>query len=110
MSLFGLGGTFGFTIGPLVCSGYVTLLGMHRLPILTLFPAVALAQKVVPEGRSLVSSIVIGLALGIAGLLMPLTGKIADAVGIRMVLNVVAFIPLAALLLIRKLPEPGNKV
>jgi len=254
MSLFGLGGTFGFTFGPLVCSGYVTLMGMHRLPILTLFgvlvfavlfimipasngsghtqkdffgslkksigkvwkpvvliwsiacsrafveqalltfipvltaaeghslmsvggilslftvggsvsalvcghladrigfkpiyyfsfalsspslllfiqatgwqlyplafisgflllatlfPAVALAQKVVPQSRSLVSSIVMGLALGISGLLMPLTGKIADAVGIRMVLNFVAFIPLAALLLIHKLPEPGNKV
>ncbi len=80
------------------------------LLLATLFPAVALAQKVAPEGRSLVSSIVIGLALGIAGLLMPLTGKIADAVGIRMVLNFVAFIPMAALLLIRKLPEPGNKV
>jgi MFS transporter, FSR family, fosmidomycin resistance protein len=78
------------------------------LLLATLFPAVALAQKVVPEGRSLVSSIVIGLALGIAGLLMPLTGKIADAVGIRMVLNFVAFIPMAALLLIRKLPEPAN--
>jgi len=75
----------------------------------TLFPAVALAQKVAPEGRSLVSSIVIGLALGIAGLLMPLTGKIADTVGIRMVLNFIACIPLAALLLVRKLPEPGNE-
>jgi FSR family fosmidomycin resistance protein-like MFS transporter len=252
MSLFGLGGTLGFTLGPLVCSAYVTLLGMHRLPILTLFgvlvfavlfvmipasngsghaqkdffgslrksigkvwkpivligsiacsralveqalltfipvltaaeghslmsvgsilslftvggsvsalvcghladrigfkpiyyfsfalsspslllfiqatgwqlyplafvsgflllatlfPALALAQKVAPEGRSLVSSIVMGLALGIAGLLMPLTGKMADAFGIRTVLNFVAFIPLAAVLLIRYLPEPGN--
>jgi len=252
MSLFGLGGTLGFTLGPLVCSGYVTLMGMHRLPILTLFgvlvfavlfvwipasngsghaqkdffgslkksigkvwksivliwsiacsralveqalltfipvltaaeghslmsvgsilslftvggsvsalvcghladrlgfkpiyyfsfalsspilllfiqatgwqlyplafmsgflllatlfPAVALAQKVAPEGRSLVSSIVMGLALGIAGLLMPLTGKMADAFGIRTVLNFVAFIPLAAFFLIRYLPEPGK--
>ena len=253
MSLFGLGGTLGFTIGPLVCSGYVTLMGMHRLPLLTLFgvlvfavlfimipasngsghvqkdffgslkesiggvwkpimliwsiacsrafveqslltfipvltaaeghslisvgsilslftvggsvsalvcghladrigfkpiyyfsfalsspslllfiqatgwlvyplafmsgflllatlfPAVALAQKVAPEGRALVSSIVIGLALGIAGLLMPLTGRVADAFGIRVVLSFIAFIPLAALLLIRNLPEPGRK-
>ncbi len=253
MSLFGLGGTLGFTIGPLVCSGYVTLMGMHRLPFLTLFgvlvfavlfimipasngsghaqkdflgslkesiggvwkpivliwsiacsrgfveqslltfipvltaaeghslmsvgsilslftvggsvsalvcghladrigfkpiyffsfalsspslllfiqatgwlvyplafmagflllatlfPAVALAQKVAPEGRALVSSIVIGLALGIAGLLMPLTGRVADAFGIRVVLSFIAFIPLAALLLIRNLPEPGRK-
>ncbi|MEJ2166396.1 MAG: MFS transporter, partial [Desulfobacterales bacterium] len=35
MSVFGLGGTLGFTLGPIVCSGYVTLFGLHRLPILT---------------------------------------------------------------------------
>ncbi|MCP4625291.1 MAG: MFS transporter, partial [bacterium] len=254
MSFFGLGGTLGFTLGPLVCSGYVTLMGMHRLPILTLFgvlvfavlfilipasngsgstqkdfwgslkesigkvwkpimligsiacsrafveqslltfipvltaaeghslvsvggilslftvggsisalvcghlvdrigfkpiylfsfalsspsfllfihatgwqvyplafltgflllatlfPALALAQKVAPAGRSLASSIVMGLALGIAGLLMPLTGKVADAFGIRTVLSFVALVPLAALVLIRYLPEPGDKV
>jgi len=74
----------------------------------TLFPAVVLAQKVVPRGRSLVSSIIMGLALGIAGLMMPLTGKIAVTFGIRTVLNCVGFIPLAALLLIRNLPEPGE--
>ena len=74
----------------------------------TLFPSVALAQKVVPRGRSLVSSIIMGLGMGIAGLMMPLTGKIADTFGIRTVLNCVAFIPLAALLLIRNLPEPGE--
>ncbi|UCD77680.1 MAG: MFS transporter, partial [Desulfobacterales bacterium] len=45
------------------------------LLLATLFPAVALAQKVAPRGRSLVSSIVMGLALGAAGLLLPLTGK-----------------------------------
>ena len=78
------------------------------LLLATLFPALALAQKVAPEGRSLVSSIVMGLALGIAGLLMPLTGKIADVFGIRTVLNFVACIPLAAVFLIRYLPEPGN--
>ena len=252
MSFFGLGGTLGFTLGPLVCSGYVTLMGMHRLPILTvfgmlvfavlfilipassgsgstqkdfweslkesigkvwkpimligsiaclrafveqslltfipvltaaeghslvsvggilslftiggsisalvcghlvdrigfkpiylisfalsspifllfihaagwkvyplafltgflllatLFPALALAQKVAPSGRSLASSIVMGLALGIAGLLMPLTGKVADSLGIRTVLNFVALVPLVALVFIRYLPEPGK--
>jgi len=72
----------------------------------TLFPAVALAQKVVPRGRSLVSSIIMGLAMGMAGLMMPLTGKIADIFGIRAVLICIGFIPLAALLLIRNLPEP----
>ena len=74
----------------------------------TLFPAVALAQKVVPRGRSLVSSIIMGLAMGTAGLMMPLIGKMADAFGIRTVLNCIGLIPLAALLLIRNLPEPGK--
>jgi FSR family fosmidomycin resistance protein-like MFS transporter len=78
------------------------------LLLATLFPALALAQKVAPRGRSLVSSIVMGLALGIAGLLMPLAGRMADAFSIRPVLAVIAFIPLAAVLLIRYLPEPGK--
>jgi FSR family fosmidomycin resistance protein-like MFS transporter len=252
MSIFGLGGTLGFTVGPIVCSGYVTLMGLHRLPILTLlgvlvfmilfimipvsvdtghiqkdfigslkeslaevwkpilliwsiafsrafvehslltfipvltaveghslvsvggivslftvggsvsalvcghlvdrigfkpvylfsfalsspfillfihaagwqvyplafvsgflllatlFPALALAQKVAPRGRSLVSSIVMGLALGLAGLLMPIAGRMADAFGIRATLSFIAFIPLAVLLLIRYLPEPDK--
>ena len=43
MSLFGLGGTLGFTLGPIVCSAYVTLWGMHRLPILTLFGVLVFA-------------------------------------------------------------------
>ena len=36
MSLFGLGGTLGFTIGPVVLTVYVTLLGLERLPYITL--------------------------------------------------------------------------
>jgi FSR family fosmidomycin resistance protein-like MFS transporter len=39
----------------------------------TLFPAVALAQKVAPRSRSLVSSIIMGLTMGIGGILMPLS-------------------------------------
>ncbi len=36
MSIFGLGGTLGFTIGPIVSAAYVTLMGLHRLPVLTI--------------------------------------------------------------------------
>jgi FSR family fosmidomycin resistance protein-like MFS transporter len=79
------------------------------LLLATLFPALALAQKVAPKGRSLVSSIIMGLTLGTAGVFMPLAGRLADAFGIRMVLSCIAFIPMAALLLIRYLPEPGRK-
>jgi FSR family fosmidomycin resistance protein-like MFS transporter len=79
------------------------------LLLATLFPAVALAQKVAPRGRSLVSSIVMGLALGISGLLMPLVGRMADFFSIRSTLSCIALFPLFVLLLIRYLPEPDRK-
>jgi FSR family fosmidomycin resistance protein-like MFS transporter len=92
----------GWQVYPLAfVSGFVLLA--------TLFPAVALAQKVAPRGRSLVSSIVMGLALGVAGLMMPLAGRMADAFGIRAVLSCIAIVPLAALLLVRYLPETDKK-
>jgi FSR family fosmidomycin resistance protein-like MFS transporter len=110
---------FSFALAPPSILLFINSHGLQIYPIAfvsgflllaTLFPAVALAQKVAPKGRSLVSSIVMGLAMGSAGLLLPLTGKMADVFGIRTVLNCAAFIPLAALLLIRSLPEPGKKV
>ena len=108
---------FSFALSPPSILLFINSQGLQIYPIAflsgflllaTLFPAVALAQKVAPKGRSLVSSIVMGLAMGSAGLLLPLTGKMADVFGIRTVLNCAAFIPLAALLLIRSLPEPGK--
>src|SRR5210317_838588 len=36
MSIFGLGGTLAFALGPVVFAGYITLWGLHRLPYLTL--------------------------------------------------------------------------
>jgi FSR family fosmidomycin resistance protein-like MFS transporter len=78
------------------------------LILATLFPAVALVQKIAPEDRSLVSSIVMGFAIGTGGVLMPLTGSLADVFGIRSVLSWIASIPFAALVLIPRLPDPDQ--
>lgn len=43
MSIFGLGGTLGFTVGPIVFAGYITLWGLHRLPYLTLLGLLVVA-------------------------------------------------------------------
>jgi FSR family fosmidomycin resistance protein-like MFS transporter len=71
-----------------------------------LFPAVALAQKVAPRSRSLVSSIIMGLTMGIGGILMPFIGRLADVFGVRPVLSGIAFIPFGMLILVRYLPDP----
>jgi len=76
----------------------------------TLFPALALAQKIAPKGRSLISGIIMGLGIGTAGIMMPLVGRVADVFSIQAVLSVIALIPLAALFLIRYLPEPRKKI
>ena len=78
------------------------------LSLATMFPSVALAQQVAPQNKSLVSSIIMGLTLGVGGILMPVAGKFADIFGMRPVLIFVAIIPFLMLVLVRYLPEPGK--
>jgi FSR family fosmidomycin resistance protein-like MFS transporter len=72
----------------------------------TMFPAVALAQKVAPKSRSLVSSIIMGLPMGLGGILMPFIGSLSDVFGIQSVLSGIALIPFGMLIFIRYLPDP----
>jgi len=61
---------------------------------------VALAQKLAPGGKSMASSLMMGLAYGMGGLLTPVTGKLADIFTIRPVLAALAIIPLLTVVLI----------
>lgn len=77
------------------------------LMVMATYPlGVALAQEIAPKGKSLVSSLMMGLAFGMGGFLAPVVGKLCDMFGIREVLFVLAFVPLACTVLIRRLPEP----
>jgi len=60
----------------------------------TLPLGVALAQRLAPGGKSMASSLMMGLAVGMGGLLTPGTGKLADIFSIRPVLAALAIIPL----------------
>ena len=76
----------------------VFLTGFFVLATLPL--AVALAQKMAPQGKSMASSLMMGLAFGAGGLLTPLTGKLADSFSIRPVLSILALIPILSITLI----------
>ncbi len=65
----------------------------------------AMAQELAPRGKSMVSSLMMGLAFGTGGMMTPLTGKLADIFSIRPVLAVMAVIPILAIALIHRLPE-----
>jgi FSR family fosmidomycin resistance protein-like MFS transporter len=70
----------------------------------TLPLGVAMGQELAPKGKSMVSSLMMGLAFGTGGLLTPLTGKMGDIFSIRPVLMIIGTIPLLTIALIALLP------
>jgi len=66
---------------------------------------VVMAQELAPKGRSMVASLMMGLAMGLGGAISPLIGMLADIFSIEVVLRTVAFIPVLSLGLILFFPE-----
>jgi len=75
----------------------------------TLPLGVVMAQTLAPRGRSMVSSLMMGLAYGLGGIVTPAIGGLCDLFSIRHVLLGVATIPLLSLVLIRRFPQVGNR-
>jgi len=73
---------------------------MATLPL-----GVTMAQEIAPKGKSMVSSLMMGLAWGTGGMMAPLAGKLADLFSIGPVLSSLAIIPLLTVGLIAMLPD-----
>ena len=86
--------------GALLAGGFV----LAPLPL-----GVTMAQTLAPKGRSMVASLMMGLAYGLGGIVTPIVGKLADIYSIRPVLVVVAFIPLLTLPIITFFPRVGGR-
>ncbi|MFQ5743788.1 MAG: MFS transporter [Acidobacteriota bacterium] len=84
-------------------TGYFILL--MSLPVNLL-----MAQDWVPEYRGTVSSLMMGFAWGMGGVMAPLVGRLADLYGLSRALLLVAMLPLAGICLAWRLPEgPSEK-
>ncbi len=66
---------------------------------------VVMAQKLVPKSRAMVSSLMMGFAYGLGGIISPVIGKLADVYGLETVLFYSAFVPIATLFIILKFPD-----
>ncbi len=74
--------------------------------IMSILPlTITMGQELAPKGKSIVSSLMMGLAFGIGGVMTPLAGRFADLFSIRPVLTFIAFVPVLMLPLIYFLPE-----
>ncbi|UCF72851.1 MAG: MFS transporter [Deltaproteobacteria bacterium] len=85
----------------------VFLAGFFAMATLPL--GVTMAQELAPKGRSMVSSLMMGLAFGLGGMMTTLTGKLADILSIQGVLGFLAIIPFLTTGLISQLPEKQLK-
>ena len=65
---------------------------------------VAMAQRLAPKSRSMVSSLMMGFAYGLGGAFSPIAGKLGDMFGLESVLLYSAFVPILTLVLIARFP------
>ncbi len=82
------------------------LSGFFSLATLPL--GVSLAQQLAPRGRSMVSSLMMGLSLGIGGVLSPVIGSLADVFSLQTVLAWLPLVPLLTVLVSMRLPEKAE--
>jgi len=83
---------------------WVGLFSMATLPL-----GLAMALELAPKGKSMIASLMMGLAFGTGGMIIPLMGKLADIFSIRTVLFFLAMIPLLSNGLILLLPAKKLK-
>jgi FSR family fosmidomycin resistance protein-like MFS transporter len=77
---------------------------MASLPL-----GVVMAQKIAPRGRSMVASLMMGLAFGTGGILSPVVGKLGDLFTIQGVLMILVCIPMLSLVPLYFIPEVGHQ-
>lgn len=65
---------------------------------------VSFGQALAPDSAATVSSLMMGVAWGTGGMLVPVTGMAADALGLPLTLTVLATLPLVAAALSTRLP------
>jgi FSR family fosmidomycin resistance protein-like MFS transporter len=78
---------------------------MASLPL-----GVVMAQKIAPKGRSMVASLMMGLAFGTGGIFSPIVGKLGDIFTLQSVLMLIVCIPVLSLIPIYFIPEVGNHI
>jgi FSR family fosmidomycin resistance protein-like MFS transporter len=84
---------------------YVAAAAAGALLFSTQALGIVMAQKLAPRGKSMVSSLMMGLAMGVGGMLIPVVGRIADLYSLPAVLYGLAVIPLLSTGLVRFFPE-----
>ena len=69
-----------------------------------------LAQRTMPQDRSMISGFIGGFSWGIVGVMLPVIGFVAERIGIPATLLIISGIPFVLSYLLRYLPDDiGNR-
>jgi FSR family fosmidomycin resistance protein-like MFS transporter len=82
----------------------VLLVAIGATTIATFSVSVVISQELLPCHLGIASGVSLGLSIGLGGVGASLLGVLADSIGVRGVLEIVAFLPLGALVLALTLP------
>lgn len=80
-----------------VLTGFVTMLSVSINMVM--------AQKTMPQYKSMISGFIGGFSWGIVGVMLPLIGFIAEKIGIINTLLIISFIPVVLAYFVKFLPE-----
>lgn len=88
------------SVGIFVLMGFITMLAQPVMMVM--------AQRILPEYKSIVSGFINGFAWGIVAVFLTVIGFLAQNFGIAKVLAVVSFVPAIFSVLVKYLPEQTN--
>ena len=84
-----------------ILTGFVTMLSVSINMVM--------AQKTMPQYKSMISGFIAGFSWGIVGVMLPLIGFVAQNIGIIKVLVIISFIPVVLSYFVKYLPEKQYK-
>ena len=88
--------------------GYIALIAFILIGYVSLLAApvnMALAQKLMPEFKSMISGFIGGFSWGVIGIILPIISLIAEKTGIMNIILFMTFIPFIFSYFIKYLPE-----
>ncbi len=85
------------SFGLFVLTGFITMLSVSINMVM--------AQKTMPQYKSMISGFIGGFSWGIVGVFLPLIGLVAQNIGIINTLLIISFIPVALSYFVRYLPD-----
>ena len=102
VTVFGI--LFYFTEGKGIL-GLITFILIGYVSFLAVPVNMALAQKLMPEFKSMISGFIGGFSWGVIGLVLPFISHLSQNIGIMKIMLLVTFIPLIFSFFIKYLPE-----